>query len=177
MNTSYLNRELGLQVFSEEELIEEEFFSEQNYQEFHVLRHHDAMRLLQAGIDNSTSGDNSTTDDGSGSAATSYYYYSGSSSSDVLASAGGSTPMDTMGLLSAIGGAFADVLSINPFAIDPNQAKLTIAFCCCLMFLMIVGVWYFRKMEAHDREAFEMYVASRKKESTNEEEKAALGTS
>ena len=141
------------------------------------------MRLLQAGIDNSTSGDNSTgggngtTDDGSGSAATSYYYYSGSSSSDVLASASSSTPMDTMGLLSAIGGAFADVLSINPFAIDPNQAKLTIAFCCCLMFLMIVGVWYFRKMEAHDREAFEMYVASRKKESTNEEEKAALGTS
>ena len=160
-------------------MIEQEFFTEQNYQEYHVLRRSDAQRLLQAGnstsgtgnsTNNSTSGSNNATNSTNGNddqiSSTSYYayYYSGTSLSDAIASAGTSNAIDTMGLINAIGGAFVDVLSINPFAIDPNQAKVTIAFCCVLIFLMIVGVWHFRKLEQRDREAFELYVASRKRE-------------
>ena len=140
-----------------------------------MLRRHDAERLLQA--DSGTQADNGTMDTPSAEQyATSYYYSSsGGSTTDVLASAADSHPMDTMGLLNALAGAFADVLSVNPFAIDPSQAKLTIAFCCVLMFLMIVGVWHFRKLEAHDREAFEMYVTSRKQVLGSEGEANILG--
>ena len=87
-----------------------------------------------------------------------------SSGDDSASSAGGDdaistestqTQVDTMGLISAVGSAFADTLSVNPFAIDPNQAKITIAFVCVLIFFLVVGSVCFYRWQNFDQKLFD----------------------
>lgn len=75
--------------------------------------------------------------------------------SDALEGQKTQTMVNTMGLVSAIGSAFADTLSVNPFLVDPNKAKYTIAFVCVLAFILLSGACYFTYKQKEDDDKFE----------------------